>query len=332
MPRRARSAADSEMTVRPAHSGAMGVTVAVTVTSWDGRMGGGASCVCANAQGATESAVPPPDPSEPTRRASHLRSNASLSLIVEPAATVRYSATITSLQCRIRCVADGGFHEAFSKAHRTGLVALAALLVLALTPVAATRQAQAPAPQAPGGDRSLHSGKPVVPAPVGVQARRPRRRPSPACRPTSSSTTWAARAAACGRRRTPARPGRNISDGFFEAGSIGAIEVSESNPNVIYVGTGSACPRGNVSPGVGMYKSTDAGKTWQHIGLRNAGVDRPHPDPSDQSRPRLRRGARQPVRAEQGARRLSLARRRHDLGAGALPSATAPAPSTSRWT
>ncbi len=61
----------------------------------------------------------------------------------------------------------------------------------------------------------------------------------------------------------------NISDGFFEAGSIGAITVSESNPSVIYVGTGSACPRGNVSPGVGMYKSTDAGATWQHVGLRD---------------------------------------------------------------
>ena len=60
----------------------------------------------------------------------------------------------------------------------------------------------------------------------------------------------------------------NISDGFFEAGSIGAITVAESNPSVIYVGTGSACPRGNVSPGVGMYKSTDAGATWQHVGLR----------------------------------------------------------------
>jgi photosystem II stability/assembly factor-like uncharacterized protein len=64
---------------------------------------------------------------------------------------------------------------------------------------------------------------------------------------------------------------RNVSDGFFEAGSIGAIAVADSDPNVIYVGTGSTCPRGNVSPGVGIYKSTDAGKTWKHIGLREAG-------------------------------------------------------------
>ena len=63
----------------------------------------------------------------------------------------------------------------------------------------------------------------------------------------------------------------NVSDGYFEAGSIGAIDVAESNPSVIYVGTGSTCPRGNVSPGVGVYKSTDAGKTWQHAGLRSAG-------------------------------------------------------------
>ena len=63
----------------------------------------------------------------------------------------------------------------------------------------------------------------------------------------------------------------NVSDGFFEAGSIGAISVAESDPNVVYVGTGSACPRGNVSPGIGMYRSTDAGATWKHIGLRDAG-------------------------------------------------------------
>lgn len=64
---------------------------------------------------------------------------------------------------------------------------------------------------------------------------------------------------------------KNVSDGFFGVGSIGAIAVAPSDPNVVYVGTGSACPRGNVSIGDGLYKSTDAGKTWQHMGLARAG-------------------------------------------------------------
>jgi photosystem II stability/assembly factor-like uncharacterized protein len=57
----------------------------------------------------------------------------------------------------------------------------------------------------------------------------------------------------------------------FGSASIGAIAVAPSDPNVIYVGTGSACPRGNVSTGDGIYKSTDAGDTWRHIGLPEAG-------------------------------------------------------------
>ena len=62
----------------------------------------------------------------------------------------------------------------------------------------------------------------------------------------------------------------NISDKFFNATSIGDIAVAESDPNVIYVGTGEACVRGVMtSHGDGVYKSTDAGKTWQHIGLEN---------------------------------------------------------------
>ncbi len=63
----------------------------------------------------------------------------------------------------------------------------------------------------------------------------------------------------------------NISDGQIKAGSIGAIAVAPSDPEVIYVGTGSACPRGNISPGIGMYKSENGGKRWRHIGLPKAG-------------------------------------------------------------
>ncbi len=51
--------------------------------------------------------------------------------------------------------------------------------------------------------------------------------------------------------------------------SIGSIAVAESDPNIIYVGTGEACIRGNISYGDGVYKSLDAGKTWQHVGLRD---------------------------------------------------------------
>jgi len=62
---------------------------------------------------------------------------------------------------------------------------------------------------------------------------------------------------------------KSISDGYF-GGSIGSIAVSESDPNVIYVGEGEQTLRGNVSSGRGAWKSMDAGETWEFIGLPNS--------------------------------------------------------------
>lgn len=76
---------------------------------------------------------------------------------------------------------------------------------------------------------------------------------------------------------------KNISDGYF-GGSIGAVAVSEADPNVIYVGQGEKTVRGNVSSGWGVWKSTDGGKSWKSTGLRGSrhiGRIRIHPQNPD---------------------------------------------------
>jgi len=77
---------------------------------------------------------------------------------------------------------------------------------------------------------------------------------------------------------------RNLTDGYVKSSSVGAIALAASDPNVIYAGMGEACIRGNVSPGDGVYRSTDAGTTWQHLGLgdtRHIARVRVHPNDPD---------------------------------------------------
>lgn len=75
-----------------------------------------------------------------------------------------------------------------------------------------------------------------------------------------------------------------VSDGYFKTGSVGALHVADSDPNVIYAGMGETTIRIDVSHGDGVYKSTDAGRSWQHMGLadtRHIGKVRTHPTNPD---------------------------------------------------
>ena len=76
---------------------------------------------------------------------------------------------------------------------------------------------------------------------------------------------------------------RNVSDGFMKTGSVGAITVAPSDPNVVYVGMGEHPVRGVMtSHGDGIYRSTDAGKTWAHLGLdRTRAISRIRVHPND---------------------------------------------------
>ena len=64
----------------------------------------------------------------------------------------------------------------------------------------------------------------------------------------------------------------NVSDGEITVGSIGALAIAPNDPNIMFAGTGSADPRGNISSGNGIYKSIDSGETWEFVGLPKAGL------------------------------------------------------------
>ena len=77
---------------------------------------------------------------------------------------------------------------------------------------------------------------------------------------------------------------RPVSDRFFKTSSVGAIAISESNPDIVYVGMGETQLRGNIIQGDGVYKTTDGGKTWTHMGLEKTmaiGRVRVHPTNPD---------------------------------------------------
>jgi len=75
-----------------------------------------------------------------------------------------------------------------------------------------------------------------------------------------------------------------VTDGQITSSSVGAVAVAETNPDVVFIGTGETCIRGDIQPGDGVYKSTDAGKTWARVGLReteNVSKIRIHPTNPD---------------------------------------------------
>jgi photosystem II stability/assembly factor-like uncharacterized protein len=77
---------------------------------------------------------------------------------------------------------------------------------------------------------------------------------------------------------------RPVSDGFFTTASVGALAVAPSDANVVYAGTGETTIRIDVSHGDGVYRSTDAGRSWRNVGLRETrhiGKIRVHPDNPD---------------------------------------------------
>ena len=90
-----------------------------------------------------------------------------------------------------------------------------------------------------------------------------------AFRESSMSSTWLQTMAACGRAQDYGHTWNPIFDDQ-PTGSVGALAVAPSNPDIIYVGSGEGLRRPDLSVGDGIYKSTDAGRTWRHLGLRDA--------------------------------------------------------------
>jgi photosystem II stability/assembly factor-like uncharacterized protein len=74
----------------------------------------------------------------------------------------------------------------------------------------------------------------------------------------------------------------SVTDFQITSASVGAVAVSETNPDLVFIGTGETCIRGNIMPGDGVYRSTDAGETWEHVGFREShGISKIRIHPTD---------------------------------------------------
>ena len=216
-----------------------------------------------------------------------------------------------------------GYNSRLMRTITLRMSALLAAVTLLMTPAAA-RQAAAPAPPQPQGaaqpqgaiDPALYSGmtwRSIGPDRGGrsIAVAGSNARPNEYYFGAVGGGVW--KSDDFGNTWQP------VSDKFFMSSSVGALAVAPSNPDVVYAGMGESCFRGNIIQGDGVYKTTDAGKTWQSVGLADDRDDQQDTRPPGQSGRRLDRRARPRVRSQRRARHLPHEGRRENVGAGALP-------------
>ena len=122
-----------------------------------------------------------------------------------------------------------------------------------------------------------------------------------------------------------------VTDFQITSASVGAVAVAETDPDLVFIGTGETCIRGNILPGDGVYRSRDAGETWEHVGFADShGISKIRIHPTDPDIVYVASFGKYGVPSE-GARALQEHRRRGQLGESPLPRRADRLPLTSRW-